>query len=213
MSQNKRTMAEVSVATLTSRDQSVLREMKGVVSSQNPLRVHRNAYGFLVSLGMFHNGENDAGQRLAALGLSEDIVTTLATAAEGGVSYLDINANAPGKITAKSYLDLSTGHLRVKDGELLDGIGSRLIVGSVPLLAHSTEHGYVVDMSFVRTTAELTDFGFSDEFIALIDLARSNDASFIDFDSDADYEPGYKIFDQITDADITADYEEAPAQK
>jgi hypothetical protein len=212
MSQNRRPMAEVSVYAVTSRDLDTLRGMKGVVSSQNPLRVHRNAYGLLVSLGMFHNGQNDADRRLAALGFSTDIIGTLAAAAEGGASYLDINANAPGKITKKSYLDLSTAHLRVQDGDLLEGIGSSRIVGSVPLLVHSTEHGYVVDMSFVRTAAELKEFGFSDEFVALIALARENEASFIDFDTDADYEPGHKIFDQITDADVTADhFEDAPA--
>jgi hypothetical protein len=186
--------------------------MKGVVSSSNPLRVHRNAYGFLVSLGMFHNGENDAGQRLAALGFGKEMIATLAAAAEGGASYLDINANAPGKITAKSYFDLSTGHLRVGDSDLLEGIGSSAIVGTVPLLAHSTEHGYVVDMSFVRSDSELREFGFSDDFVALVAHARANDAAFIDFDQDADYEPGFKIFDQVSDEDITADYaEDAPA--
>ncbi len=208
MSQNKRPMAEVSVYAVTSRDLDTLRDMKGVVSSANPLRVHRNAYGFLVSLGMFHNGENDAGKRLTALGFTKDIIDTLSAAAEGGASYLDINANASAKITAKSYLDLSTGHLRVKDGDLLEGIGSSRIVGSVPLLAHSTEHGYVVDMSFVRSDSELKEFGFSDDFVALVAHARKNEAAFIDFDQDADYEPGFKIFDQITDADITADHAE-----
>ncbi len=212
MSQNKRQMAEVSVYAVTSRDLDTLRDMKGVVSAANPLRVHRNAYGFLVSLGMFHNGQNDAAQRLAALGFTKDIIETLSAAAEGGASYLDINANASAKITTKTYLDLSTGHLRVKDGDLLEGVGSSSIVGSVPLLVHSTEHGYVIDMSFARSDSELKEFGFSNDFLALIAHARANGASFIDFDHDADYEPGFKIFNQITDADITADYaEDVPA--
>lgn len=206
MSQNKRPMAEVSVYAVTSEDLHTLREMKGIVSPANPLRVHRNAYGFLISLGMFHNAENDAAGRLAALGFTKSIIGTLAAAAEGGASYLEINAKASARITPKSYLDLSTGHLRVKDGDLLEGIGSSRIVGSGPLLAYSTEHGYVVDMSFVRSDTELREFGFSDDFVTLIAHARANEAAFIDFDQDADYEPGFKIFDQVTDADITADH-------
>lgn len=206
MSQNKRPMAEVSVYAVTSEDLHTLRRMKGIVSSANPLRVHRNAYGFLISLGMFHNAENDAAERLAALGFTKSIIGTLAAAAEGGASYLEINTKAPASITPKSYLDLSTGHLRIKDGDLLEGIGSGKIVGSIPLLAYSTEHGYVLDMSFVGSDTELKEFGFSDEFLALIAHARAHEAAFIDFDQDADYEPGFKTFDQITDADITSDH-------
>lgn len=206
MSQNKRPMAEVSVYAVASDDLHALRRMKGVVSSANPLRVHRNAYGFLISLGMFHNAENDAAERLASLGLTKSIIATLAAAAESGAPYLEINAKASARIASKSYLDLSTGHLRVKDGDLLEGIGSGKIVGSVPLLAYSTEHGHVVDMSFVRSDSELREFGFSDDFVALISHARANESAFIDFDQDADYEPGFKIFDQVTDADITSDH-------
>ncbi|NTF23492.1 hypothetical protein G6L37_34545 [Agrobacterium rubi] len=208
MSDNKRTMTEVSVYSFTSRELEILRTMKGLVSSDNPLRVHRYGDGFIVSLGMFHNGENDASERLAPLGFSKPSIEMLAEAAATGATYIDISADASAEVTIKPYLDLSTGHLRVKDGDLLEGIGSGKIVGKVPFIVHSTEHGYVVDIRSVAPAQDIRDFGFSTEFSNLIAYAASKNAPIIDFDNDADYEPGFSIFDQVTDEDITVDHAE-----
>jgi hypothetical protein len=203
MSENSRAMAEVSVYNLSSYDLDHLREMKGVVSGNNPLRVHRYAHGFIVSLGMFHSGQGDAEQRLSGLGLRKDAIALMAAAAATGASYLDINADAPGRIAKKSYLDLSTEHLRVRDGDLLQGIGSGKIVGNVPLIVHNHGNGYIIDMRSVRGAEKLAEFGFSSDFVSLIEHARRNEATIIDFDRDAGIEPGFSVFDQVTDEDIT----------
>lgn len=210
MSDNTRTLAEVSVFAMTSNDLETLRSQKGVVSNDNPLRVHRYAEGFIVSLGMFYPEEEqkEAVDRLAALGLSKQAIEVLSTGAATGSAYIDINADAPGTVSKRSYMDISTGHLRVKDGDLLEGIGAGRIVGTVPVMVHNTEHGYIVDVRGTRSAEEIREFGFSEAFAALIDHAKRNAAVIVDFDQDADYEPGFSIFDQVTDQDVTADYAE-----
>jgi hypothetical protein len=207
MSQTKRTLTEISIFSVTSADTQRLREMKGHVAVSNPLRVHRSAKGFIISLGMFYNGENDAPERLKALGFSDDLIGTLSKAAETGAAYLDVNNSAPRDLTTKSYFDLSTGHLRVKDGELLEDMGRREL-SSLPLIIHSTNHGWIIDLGAPRNDQAIKDLGFSDEFVALLAHAQSAGSTMVEFDTDADFEPGFPIFDQVTDEDITADYED-----
>mgnify|MGYP000971730508 CR=1 FL=1 len=208
MSENKKTMAEVSVHAVTSADLEILRGQKGIVSAANPLRVHRYGEGFIVSLGMFYNGEDDAADRLKALGLSKEAIATLTKAAETGAAYLDINATASANVAKKAYFDISTEHLRVKDGDLLDGIGSGRIAGFVPVIVHNTEHGYIVDLRSAKSAEKLREFGFSENFTDVISHVLDNGASLIDFDQDADCEPGFSLFDQVTDEDITIEVAE-----
>lgn len=205
MTSNSRTLAQISTYAFENQDEDVLRRCRGQVSTENPLRVHRHAEGYIVSLGMFHNGKGDAKERLTQLGFKQRAIETMAAAAETGASYLDIYSPASAVLKTVSYMDLSTAHLRVRDADLLEGIGNGEIVGNLPVVMFNTRNGYIVDLRAERTTPEkLSEFGFSDEFIALIEHARRNDATFVDFDNDADYEPGFSIFDQETDEDITS---------
>lgn len=204
MSSNSRSLAQISTYAFDGWDEDLLRRCRPQVTSDNPLRVHRHAEGYIVSLGMFHGEAGDAKERLKKLRMSDRAIETMAAAAATGASYLDIYSPASAILKTVSYMDVSTAHLRVRDAELLEGIVTGEIVCNVPVVTFSTRNGYIVDLRAERTTPErLAEFGFSDEFIALIDHARRNDAVFVDFDNDADYEPGFSIFDQETDEDIT----------
>ena len=204
MSDNLRTLAEVSTYAFTGRDLDALRRMKGVVSTENPLRVHRNGEGFIVSLGMFFNGEGDAPSRLRALGLTDQAVEQMTKAADFGAPYLNIRAPASADLKPRSYLDLSTGHLRGGDVELLSAIGARE-VPDAPVEVHLTEHGFVIDLADVGSAEELAEAGFSDDFGRIVQFANGLGSSMIDFDSDAGYEPGFRAFDHVTGEDVTAD--------
>lgn len=114
----------------------------------------------------------------------------------------------------KKFLDVSTGHLRKQDIEALEKYtGNPESDRPLKLICHPTEYGWIVSAgvlavgSDAQAAAEnvraLKEEGFSDEFIALLEHAHKNDAWMVQFDSDADYEPGFPVFDYGTDIDIT----------
>lgn len=114
----------------------------------------------------------------------------------------------------KKFLDISTGHLRKQDIEALEKYtGNRKADHDLKLICYPSEYGWIVSVGILAvggdakatdgTILELKREGFSDEFIALLQHAHKNEAWMVQFDSDADYEPGFRVFDYGTDVDIT----------
>lgn len=108
----------------------------------------------------------------------------------------------------KRVLDINTGHLRPRDIEKLNEI---LEFGKPPFRIHEYEYGFVVAVGTMYGNTDdaivrIKEIGLSDEFVRLMQHAHANEAMLIQFDTDADIEPGFPIFDPISGNDITSDF-------
>lgn len=114
---------------------------------------------------------------------------------------------------SRSFLDISTGHLRPQDIRNLEeytGVSKEDEDKFLRVSPHV--FGWIVStgVMFHSNGAEgdqmvqerLRESGFSDEFFDLIKHASENDAPMIRFDADADYEPGFPVFEYGTDTVI-----------
>lgn len=102
-------------------------------------------------------------------------------------------------------LDLSTGHLRTSDRKLLEGYTGHGKEGDQTLIVRPYEYGWQVSTSgwnykdaddgFEVRAKAARDEGFSEEFINLMRKGVESDTVMLQFDRDAEPEPGFPIFD------------------
>lgn len=161
------------------------------------------------------------------------------TPEQAAQKLLDLTAVEPQPRLANLWtmLDLSTGHLRRGDYELLElyrGPGedherdrdpgqslfvtpcvAGWIISTSGCLAPdgemSPENAASLEADRAEAIAEMKDEGFSDEFVALFKFAYENGASDLRFHGDADPIPGFPLFDLISDKHEDDDIEAAPS--
>src|SRR5690606_30592750 len=101
-------------------------------------------------------------------------------------------------------LEISKAHLRAQDVVALEGYdGDWFEDASQTLKVHheqeanwiSTGALYVTGKDQEDVVARLKEEGFSDEFINIMTTAVDEDIRMVIFDVDADFEPGFPIFD------------------
>lgn len=116
----------------------------------------------------------------------------------------------------RTMLDVTTGHLKKQDREALQRLADSQKSEDWPTPhVYEQEYGWYISAGVMYGNdsvsdgqEELREAGFSDEFIALMTYAYENDVAIVNFDADGEPEPGFKLFDEITDEEIP---DEAPA--
>lgn len=185
---------------------AALKRMGNRVNEENPIRVHHAKNdGFIVSVGKFATGERPGG---AQFGLSADFIGIMKLAAENGAFYLELSKDGPSVPSRKPLANVSTSHLRHNDYHLLQDISDDL--NPAPIHAYDHGYGWIVDVKSAGSVADLKAAGFSDEFLALVAAARESGADLLDFDQDADLDPGFPEFDAATD-ELVKTEEDAPS--
>lgn len=203
---NVSTNVALSTDKVSAADIAVLKRMGNRTSEENPIRVHHaKGGGFIIAVGKFSVDEAPAGPRY---GLSAELIGIMTKAAENGAFYLELSKDGPSVPTTKSHADLSTGHLRHLDYHLLEDISADLNPAPVNVYDHG--HGWIVDIKSAGSEADLKAAGLSDEFLALVAAARESGADLLDFDADADLDPGFPEFDAATD-EVVKPAEDAPS--
>lgn len=183
---------------VSAADIATLKRMGNRKMEDNPIRVHQaKDDALIISVGAFAVDDQPAGPRF---GLSAEIVGIMKHAADNGAFYLELTKDGPSVPTSKPHADLSTGHLRQADYHLLEDIAFHQIPAPVSVYDHG--YGWIVDAKSAGSAEELKAVGLSDEFVALVAAAREVDVDIIDFDSDADLDPGYPEYDSVTDERI-----------
>jgi hypothetical protein len=97
----------------------------------------------------------------------------------------------------EKHLVISTGHITLKDSELL----AKEVSAVNPLLiVYGYEYGWTVLVKYdkaipIRLVTNLTNEGYSKEFINLFYVAQELDCKFIDLDSDGDEYSELPVFD------------------
>ncbi|WP_315921351.1 hypothetical protein [Mesorhizobium sp. SP-1A] len=179
---------------VSAADIATLKRMGNRTSEDNPIRVHHaKGDGFIIAVGKFSVDEAPAGPRY---GLSAELIDVMTKAAENGAFYLELSKDGPAVPTTKPHADLSTGHLRHNDYHLLQDVSDDL--NPAPIHAYDHSYGWIVDVKSAGPEADLKAAGFSDEFLALVAAARESGADLLDFDQDADLDPGFPEFDAAT---------------
>jgi hypothetical protein len=112
----------------------------------------------------------------------------------------------------RTLLDVTTGHLKKQDREALQRIADSQKAENWPTPhVYEQEYGWYISAGvmygddIVQGQERLRNEGFSEEFIALMTYAQENDVAMVNFDSDGEPEPGFKIFDEYTDEEIRED--------
>lgn len=112
----------------------------------------------------------------------------------------------------KTMLDASTLHLRKQDRDALQRLAESQKSENWPT-PHVYEQGYgwyiSAGIMYGDNVADgqerLREEGFSEDFIALMTSAKERDIAMVSFDSDAEPEPGFKLFDFETDEELPSD--------
>lgn len=114
----------------------------------------------------------------------------------------------------KSMLDASTQHLKKQDREALQRLADSQKGENWPTPhVYEQEFGWYISAGVMYGDdvadgqERLREEGFSEEFIALMTSAKERDISMVSFDTDAEPEPGFKLFDEETDEEIPSDDE------
>jgi hypothetical protein len=188
------------------KDIDVLKTMGNRKSDENPIRVHQGKDGdLIVAIGGFAVENETPGSRF---GISAELVSIMTKAAEDGSFYLEISKDGPAVPTTKPFVDLSTGHLRLMDYHILEDLtGSNV---PAPLKVYGHGYGWIIDVKSAGTDDELKEAGLSDGIISIIKSAREAGADILDFDRDADLDPGFPEFDAVTD-ELVKPEEDAPS--
>jgi hypothetical protein len=112
----------------------------------------------------------------------------------------------------RTLLDVTTGHLKKQDREALQRIADSQKAENWPTPhVYEQEYGWYISAGvmygddIVQGQERLRNEGFSEEFIALMTYAQENDVAMVNFDSDGEPEPGFKIFDEYTDEENRED--------
>ena len=97
----------------------------------------------------------------------------------------------------KNYLDVSTSHVTEEDAKILDSLHDS---GEDPTRVIPKRFGWWVNVPdddewIERSTEGWKDRGMSDAFIGLLNYARTKGCSWVNLDSDADYEDGLPTFE------------------
>lgn len=203
---NVSTNVALSTDKVSAADIAVLKRMGNRTSEENPIRVHHaKGGGFIIAVGKFSADETPVGPRY---GLSAELIGIMTKAAENRAFYLELSKDGPSVPTTKPHADLSTGHLRHNDYHLLQDVSDDL--NPAPIHAYDHGYGWIIDVKSAGPEADLKAAGFSDEFLALVAAARESGAELLDFDADADLDPGFPEFDAATDELVKPD-EDAPS--
>lgn len=191
---------ELALDKVSASDLSALKRMGNRKQEDNPIRVHKGADdALIVAVGTFAADEEPVGPRF---GLSAELIGTIKKAASEGSFYLILDKNGPSTPTSKPHVDLSTGHLRRSDFHLLEDIAAHVV--PAPLQVYDHGYGWIIGVKNAGTVDELKAVGLSDEITALVDAARESGADYIDFDADADLDPGFPEYDVNTDEKVEA---------
>jgi len=196
---NVNTNVALSSKVISAADKAALSEL---ATRGGQVRVHQLGGTSLIAVGKFSSKIGPLGDNH---GLSEELVSILSQAADIGAMYVEFSKDGPSVPTERAHADLSTGHLRNADYEVLQSISDGERAAPIHVADHA--YGFVVDVSTAGSADALQNAGLSKEFTALVDAAREAGANFIDFDSDADLDPGFPEFDPVFDEEI--EHEEA----
>lgn len=191
---------------ISESDIVVLKRMGNRKNDENPIRVHQGKDGnLIVAIGGFAVDNETTGSRF---GISEELVSIMTKAAEDGSFYLEISKDGPAVTTTKPFVDLSTGHLRHMDYHILeDFTGSNV---PTPLKVYGHGYGWIVDVKSAGSDEELRQAGLSEGLVTIIEAAREAGADILDFDRDADLDPGFPSFDPETDELLEAEASNGP---